>query len=58
MFGYLYKLRNGDTFTLTDNKNGTVKYEIYDQYRVEADQTYRFVAKDKWKERSYFSYLL
>lgn len=58
MFGYLYKLKMGDTFTLSDNKNGTVEYEIYDIYKVEANQTYRIVAKNKWKKRSYFSYLL
>ncbi len=39
MFGYLYTLKVGDTFTLTDNKNGTIKYEIYDKYRAKETQT-------------------
>ena len=49
MFGYLYKLEIGDTFTLTDNKHGTVEYEIYDEYRAKATETYRIISKNKWK---------
>lgn len=40
MFGYLYTLKNGDVLTLTDNENGTVKYKIYDKYKVRPSQTY------------------
>ncbi|MCI9246908.1 MAG: sortase [Clostridia bacterium] len=40
MFGYLYTLKNGDILTLTDNENGTIKYEIYDKYKVKPNQTY------------------
>lgn len=58
MFGYLYKLELGDTFTLTDNKNGTVEYEVYDKYRVEESETYRAITKNKWTKRSYIGYLL
>lgn len=58
MFGYLYKLELGDTFTLTDNKNGTVEYEVYDKYRVEESETYRTITKNKWAKRSYIGYLL
>lgn len=58
MFGYLYKLKIGDTFTLTDSKNGKVEYKIYDKYRVEPNETYRTITKNKWRKRSYFSYLL
>ena len=58
MFGYLYKLELGDTFTLTDNKNGTIEYEIYDKYRAEESETYRTITKNKWTKRSYIGYLL
>lgn len=58
MFGYLYTLGNGDILTLTDNENGTIKYEIYDKYKVKPNQTYRIIAKDKWKKRSNLNYLL
>lgn len=58
MFGYLYKLKIGDTFTLTDNKHGIVEYEIYDEYKAKATETYRFITKDKWSKRSYIGYLL
>lgn len=40
MFGYLYTLKNGDVLTLTDNENGTVRYKIYDKYKVRPSQTY------------------
>lgn len=40
MFGYLYTLKNGDTLTLTDNQNGTIKYKIYHKYKAKANQTY------------------
>lgn len=40
MFGYLYTLKNGDVLTLTDNENGTVRYKIYDKYKVNPSQTY------------------
>lgn len=40
MFGYLYTLKNGDVLTLTDNQNGTVRYKIYDKYKVRPSQTY------------------
>lgn len=40
MFGYLYTLKNGDILTLTDNENGTIKYKIYDKYKVQPNQTY------------------
>lgn len=40
MFGYLYTLNDGDILTLTDNENGTIKYEIYDKYKVKPNQTY------------------
>lgn len=46
MFGYLYTLNNGDTLTLTDNQNGTIKYKIYDKYKVKPNQTYRIITKD------------
>ncbi len=46
MFGYLYKLKIGDTFTLTDNSHGVVEYKIYDKYRAEADETYRTISKN------------
>ncbi|MCI9039667.1 MAG: sortase [Clostridia bacterium] len=46
MFGYLYTLNNGDIFTLTDNENGTIKYKIYDKYKVKPNQTYRIITKD------------
>lgn len=58
MFGYLYKLEIGDTFTLTDNKNGKVEYKIYDKYRAEPNQTYRAITKNKWRKGSYTSYML
>lgn len=58
MFGYLYTLSNGDILTLTDNENGTIKYEIYDKYKVNPNQTYRTITKNKWKKRSNFNYLL
>lgn len=58
MFGYLYTLKNGDVLTLTDNENGTVKYKIYDKYKVRPNQTYRIITKNKWKKRSNFNYLL
>lgn len=58
MFGYLYTLNNGDTLTLTDNQNGTIKYKIYDKYKVKPNQTYRIIAKNKWKKRSNINYLL
>lgn len=40
MFGYLYTLNDGDTLTLTDNQNGTIKYKIYHKYKAKANQTY------------------
>ena len=58
MFGYLYTLNNGDTLTLTDNQNGTIKYKIYDKYKVKPNQTYRIITKNKWKKRSNINYLL
>ena len=58
MFGYLYKLKIGDTFILTDNNNGVVKYKIYDMYRTEADKTYRTISKNKWQKGSNFNYML
>lgn len=58
MFGYLYTLNKGDTFTLTDNQIGTIKYKIYDKYKVNPTQTYRIVTKNKWKKGSNLNYLL
>lgn len=58
MFGYLYTLNNGDVLTLTDNENGTIKYKIYDKYKVKPNQTYRIVTKNKWKKRSNLNYVL
>ncbi len=58
MFGYLYTLSDGDILTLTDNENGTIKYEIYDKYKVKPNQTYRIITKNKWQKRSNFNYLL
>lgn len=46
MFGYLYTLKDGDILTLTDNENGAVKYQIYDKYKVNPNQTYRVIAKN------------
>lgn len=46
MFGYLYKLKTGETFTITDNYHGTVKYKIYDMYRAKENETYRIIAKN------------
>lgn len=58
MFGYLYKLNTGDTFTLTDNHYGTVEYEIYDKYRAKENQTQRTITKNRRKKRGNISYLL
>lgn len=58
MFGYLYKLRIGDIFILTDNKHGEVEYKIYDKYTVAANETYRTDTKNKWKKGGYINYLL
>ena len=58
MFGYLYKLNTGDTFTLTDNYYGTVEYEIYDKYRAKENQTQRTITKNKRKKRGNINYLL
>lgn len=58
MFGYLYTLEIGDTFTLTDNKHGTIEYKIYDEYKAKPMQTYRLITKNERKKRSNFSYML
>lgn len=58
MFGYLYTLEIGDTFTLTDNKHGTIEYKIYDEYKAKPTQTYRLITKNERKKRSNFSYML
>ena len=34
MFSQLGKLEKGDKFTLTDNWNGQVQYEVYDKYKA------------------------
>lgn len=39
MFNHLIDLEIGDSITLTDNKNGIVKYEIYDMYKVKPQNT-------------------
>lgn len=39
MFSELKKLEVGDEISLTDNKHGTVMYEIYDKYKVVPTQT-------------------
>lgn len=49
MFGYLYTLKNGDVLTLTDNENGTIKYKIYDKYKVKPNQTYGLSQKTNGK---------
>lgn len=49
MFSELGKLEIGDTFVLTDNKNGEVKYTIYDKYKVKPDQTQALSQKTNGK---------
>lgn len=49
MFGYLYKLKVGDTFILTDNQNGVVEYKIYDIYRAKENETYGLSQKTNGK---------
>lgn len=39
MFFDLYKLEIGDMLEITDNTNGTIKYEIYDIYKVKPENT-------------------
>lgn len=39
MFSELKKLEVGDEISLTDNKHGTIIYEIYDKYKVVPTQT-------------------
>lgn len=39
MFGYLHKLKNGDTAELTDLSGRTITYQVYDKYIVEPTDT-------------------
>ncbi len=39
MFNHIIELNKGDYIFLTDNKNGQVKYEIYDIYKVKPTDT-------------------
>ena len=39
MFGYLHKLKNGDTAELTDLSGRTINYQVYDKYIVEPTDT-------------------
>lgn len=39
MFGYLHKLKNGDTATLTDMSGKIVTYQVYNKYIVEPTDT-------------------
>lgn len=39
MFTNVYKLKSGDILYLTDNKNGRVKYVVYDIYKVKPENT-------------------
>ena len=39
MFNNVYKLKEGDTLYLTDNKNGKIEYEIYNIYKVKPQNT-------------------
>ena len=55
MFSKLKKLEVGDELFLTDNYNKTVKYEVYDVFKVESHETRKLISKNKWKKRSYFN---
>ena len=39
MFSKLYTLEEGDEITLTDNRNGEVKYSVYDVFKVVPSDT-------------------
>lgn len=39
MFNHIIELTEGDKIILSDNKNGSVFYEVYDVYKVEPNQT-------------------
>ncbi len=39
MFNHIIELEKGDTIILIDNKNGEVKYEVYDVYKVKPNET-------------------
>ena len=39
MFNHIIELTEGDKIILSDNKNGSVIYKVYDVYKVEPDQT-------------------
>ena len=39
MFNHIIELTEGDKIILSDNKNGSVIYKVYDVYKVEPNQT-------------------
>ena len=39
MFNHIIELEKGDTIILLDNKNGKIKYEVYDMYKVKPNET-------------------
>ena len=50
MFNNVYKLEIGEYIYLTDNKNGKLKYKIYDMYKVKPQDTESLSQKTNGKK--------
>jgi len=57
MFHNVRKLEIGDEIYLTDNQNRKIKYEIYDVFKVEPEDTRVCISKNQWKKGDYSNYL-
>lgn len=49
MFNHIIELETGDEIYLTDNKNGKIKYEVYDVYKVKPTQNIALSQKTNGK---------